>query len=167
MAEIFFPDFVGEWDYGMVFMVSGLNDQLRNLYERFCTGEDINYWYGWDLVDLGEDEYLVTLSVSWEDGRTVLIGLTAEMWDLIPHLIEKQDLALFTDWSQDCLSCSSCGVEEEQELLPHALFIRQAHRGLDDLAISVMHALEKKPQDARLQRLQNILISGVVPGTLH
>lgn len=163
MQEIFFPDFIGESDYGMVVMVSGLDEGLEPLFNRYLSGEDVEYWFAWDLVQVENDGFLVTLGVSWDNGgEGVSIGLPSELWHMLPSLKEKENLALMTDWT-----LVDGSLDEEDDIYPRALLIREAYRGLDDLAFQVAEITVTGGGSRELSKLQEILCSCIDTGLIH
>ncbi|RKO66169.1 hypothetical protein [Desulfofundulus salinus] len=161
MREIALPDFIGESEHGMIVMVSALEDELEPLFRRFNRGEMVPYRFGWQLVPIDGQNYLVTLDLNWDGGHEVAIGFTPEMWDILPAVRHK-DLTVVTDWDL---------VGQETKISPSkALVIRQAYRGFDVLirqVAQVVPPLQGSHPGEELEKLQEILAGCVDPGQLH
>ncbi|MDK2887373.1 hypothetical protein SAMN02745218_00256 [Desulfofundulus australicus DSM 11792] len=161
MREIALPDFIGESEHGMIVMVSALEDELEPLFQRFHRGENVPYRFGWQLVPLDAQNYLVTLDLNWDGGNEVAIGFTPEMWGILPAVRHK-DLTVITDWEL---------VGQQTEISPaKSLVIRQAYRGFDELirqVAQILPPLQGSHPGEKLEKLQEILAGCVDPGQLH
>lgn len=161
MRELVLPDFIGESERGMIIMVSALQDELEPLFRRFHRGEEVPYWFGWELVETGGQNYLVALEIKWEGGGGVVIGFTPEMWHILPALRQKEHLTVITDWNL---------IGEEKANPSRALVIRDAYRGMDILVRQVAQTAPpfQGPEPRQeLEKLQEILAGCVDPGLLH
>ncbi|MBE3587856.1 MAG: hypothetical protein IMW93_04760 [Thermoanaerobacteraceae bacterium] len=161
MREIALPDFIGESEKGMIVMVSALEDELEPLFRRFHRGEKVPYWFDWELIEMENRRYLVALDLNWEGGQGVAIGFTAEMWEVLPTVREKEQLTVITDWSL---------VGETRNQSWRALVIPDAHRGLDLLVRQVAQVdlpLQGTRPRRELDRLQEILAGCVDPAALN
>jgi len=161
LREIALPDFIGESEHGMIVMVSALEDELEPLFQRFHRGENVPYRFGWQLVPLDAQNYLVTLDLNWDGGNEVAIGFTPEMWGILPAVRHK-DLTVITDWEL---------VGQQTEISPaKSLVIRQAYRGFDELirqVAQILPPLQGSHPGEKLEKLQEILAGCVDPGQLH
>ena len=64
--EIAIPEFIGDTEQAVIMVVPALDQDLSVLYRRFHEGEDINYWFKWELVSTRHNEYVVTLEIGWD-----------------------------------------------------------------------------------------------------
>ncbi len=65
--EIAFPEFIGDTEQAVVLVVPALDQDLSVLFNRFHEGEDINYWFKWELTSGESDGYMVALQIGWTE----------------------------------------------------------------------------------------------------
>lgn len=165
--DIAFPEFIGETEQAVVLVVPSLDEVLSVLYTRFHEGEEIDYWFYWELTPLTEEEYVITLEIGWEGEKGVSIGFTLEMWEYLPIITKRCNVVLMTDWSlieQGIIA----GMDRMGRFRPRALLVRDAGRGMAKLSEKVARETVFKGENAKLVRLRTILHEGLAPGeVLH
>lgn len=130
--EIIFPEFIGESDEALVLVLPTLKEDLADLFAKFHAGEEIDYWFSWELVMVDPDEFMVVLDIDWEEGAGILVGFTPEMWDFFSSVTSKHHLVLMCDWDLVMKGIPG-GMNSDGEFKPYALLIRDVNRGLSNL----------------------------------
>ncbi|WP_051688194.1 hypothetical protein [Desulfofalx alkaliphila] len=154
--EIIFPEFIGESDEALVLVLPTLKEDLSDLFEMFHAGEEIDYWFSWELVMVNSDEFMVVLDIDWEEGAGILVGFTPEMWEFFRHVTSKQHLVLMCDWELVTKGLSA-GMNDKGEFKPFALLIRDVNRGLWNLLEQVEELEIDEHQKETVDYLINVL----------
>lgn len=147
-----------ELDRAVGLVVPGLEEKLNIMLECCLQCGEVNYWFGWELVPLENDHYLVGLKIS-QGSLNFWIGLPGEWWDVFYSIREKEDLLLLVEVPEQ--------TEELVVELPYGLIIRSAIRGLDGLLCQVTEQLMAHPAHEELARLQEILTNCWKPQLVH
>ncbi|MEG6615811.1 hypothetical protein V6C27_05135 [Peptococcaceae bacterium 1198_IL3148] len=125
---VVFPEFIGESDEALVLVLPTLKEELSDLFTKFHAGEEINYSFTWELLEVNDDDFLVVLDIDWEEGIGIGIGFGPEMWEIFRTVTSKQHIILMCDW--EVVTMGVTKKIDEEEFKPHALLIRDANRGL-------------------------------------
>ncbi len=146
--EIAIPEFIGESDDALVLVLPTLKDELSGLLEKYYAGETLNYSFGWELVNIANDEYLIVLDIDWEDGSSAVIGFTSEMWEIFRHASSRQNLILMLDWELIMKGIAG-GIDHHGDFKPQAILIRGVNRGLLNLLEQAeeLDPIEKQSED--------------------
>lgn len=164
-SEIAFPEFIGETEQAVVLVVPSLDDVLSVIYTRFHEGEEIDYWYNWELTPLTEEEYMVILEIRWDGEEGVSIGFTLEMWEYLPVITKRGNVVLMTDWRL-IEEGIAAGMDRMGRFRPRALLVRDAGRGMIDLSKKVAKEAVFKGEKSELVKLLSILHDIVIPGVV-
>jgi len=156
VKQVVFPEFLGESEIAVVIIIPSLKEDMGDLYERFHSGEEIDYWFSWDLVVTNTAEYLVVLEIDWDRGEGLIVAFTPEMWEFINLIAQKQNLVILGDWGA-LEEGASLAFEEEGEYRPYALLIRDVHTGLEKLYDHVKELVSVNREVEELAKLQLIL----------
>lgn len=166
--QVVFPEFLGESELAVVVVIPSIKEDLGHLFERFHSGEEIDYWFSWDLVATDSAEYLVVLEMNWDQGEGLVVAFTKEMWEFLNLMAQKQSLVLLADWQ--IVNEDAPGLfREEGDFKPYALLVRDVHTGLDKLYHHVKELVEFNEDIEELSQLQLVLegIQSEQPVTLH
>lgn len=163
--KIALPEFIGETEQAVVLVVPSLDQVLSVLYTRFHEGEEIDYWFCWELTSLPEEDYMVTLEIGWEGEKAVSIGFTLDMWEYLPVITKRSNVVLMTDWKL-IEEGIVAGMDRVGRFRPRALLVRDAGRGMTDLIEKVARESAHRGEKSELVRLQSILHQGLTPGEL-
>lgn len=132
IKEIIFPQFIGESDEALILVLPALKDELADLFVKFHSGEEIDYWFSWELVMVDEEEFLIVLDIDWEEGNGIVVGFTTEMWEIFRTVTSKQNLVLMCEWEL-FRNYANSHLDSGEEFKPYALLIRNVNRGLWNL----------------------------------
>ncbi|AEF94684.1 hypothetical protein Desca_1839 [Desulfotomaculum nigrificans CO-1-SRB] len=164
--QVVFPEFLGESELAIVVVISSLKRDLSHLFERFHAGEEIDYWFNWNLVVTDTAEYLVVLELEWDQGEGLTVAFSREMWEFLGLMIQKENLVLLADWQM--LEEGAPVMAEVAEFKPYALLIRDVDAGLDRLYDHVRELAEVNQEIEELTELMLILEGAESqPITLH
>ncbi|MHB8985965.1 MAG: hypothetical protein ACYC38_08495 [Eubacteriales bacterium] len=163
--EIAFPEFIGETEQAVVLVVPSLDDVLSVIYARFHEGEEIDYWYNWELSSLTEGEYMVILEIGWEGEKVVSIGFTLEMWEYLPVITRRVNVVLMTDWKL-IEEGIAAGMDQMGRFRPRALLVRDAGRGMTGLSEKVAKEAVFRGEKSELVKLLSILHENMVQGAV-
>lgn len=157
--EIAIPEFIGDTEQAVIMVVPSLDQDLSVLYRRFHEGEDINYWFKWELVSFRQNEYMVTLEIGWDGDDVVSIGFTLDMWECLPLITKRSNVVLMTDW---CLIEEGihAGLDSMGRFRPKALLVRDVGYGMDGLSSKVAEQVMFRESNAELLQLLEILQRG-------
>ena len=154
--EIAYPEFIGETEQAVVMVVPALDRDLSVLFKRFQEGEDIDYWFSWELALQSDEQYMVTLEIGWDGEDIVSIGFTLEMWEYLPVITRRSHVVLMTDWR-----LIEEGIEAGMDMLgrfrPKALLVRDAGRGIGELSSKVAEQAMSSKSNIELVQLLDIL----------
>lgn len=134
--EVAFPEFIGETEQAVVLVVPALDQELSVLFKRFHEGEEINYWFSWELTAGNDEGYMVTLEIGWDQEDVVSIGFTLDMWEYLPVITKRGNVVLMTDWRL-IEEGIAAGMDSMGRFRPRALLVRDAGRGMEDLSSKV------------------------------
>lgn len=134
--EVAFPEFIGETEQAVVLVVPALDQDLSVLFKRFHEGEEINYWFSWELTSGNDEGYMVTLEIGWDQEDVVSIGFTLDMWEYLPVITKRGNVVLMTDWRL-IEEGIAAGMDSMGRFRPRALLVRDAGRGMEDLSSKV------------------------------
>ena len=154
--QVVFPEFLGESEIAVVVVIPSLKEDISELFERFHAGEEIDYWFSWDLVVTNTAEYLVVLEINWEIEEGIILAFSSEMWEFIHLIAQRENLVLLGDWNQ-LEEGVPLLIEQEGEYKPFALLIRDVHLGLEKLYYHVKELVDVNQEIEELARLQLIL----------
>ena len=154
--QVVFPEFLGESEIAVVVVIPTLKEDMSELFERFHAGEEIDYWFTWDLVVTNTAEYLVVLEIHWEAEDGLIVAFSSEMWEFIHLIAQRENLVLLGDWNQ-LEEGAPLIMDQGGEYKPHALLIRDVHLGLEKLYKHVKDLVEVNQPIEELSRLQLIL----------
>ncbi|NQS75078.1 MAG: hypothetical protein HQP61_01355 [Peptococcaceae bacterium] len=157
--EMAFPEFIGETEQAVIMVVPTLEQDLSVLYKRFHEGEEIDYWFDWELTSINDNEYVVTLKICWEGEGVVSIGFTLDMWEYLPVIIKRGHLVLMTDWSL-IEEGITAGMDKMGRFRPKALLVRDVGEGMEGLSNKVADTAMNKKSSTELIQLLEILQSG-------
>lgn len=135
MLHLYAPDFVGKSENAVVMLVSSLDDELEDVYERFHRGEKLAYRFFWHLDGDNETGDVVILTLEFDQGEKMQIKLTPYHWDCFPYLLTLGYLVIMTD--PGLLNEATIPLE------PRALVIENAFWGLDNLARQAHEQINK------------------------
>lgn len=165
--EVALPEFIGDTMQAVVLVVPALDQDLSVLFRRFHEGEEIDYWFSWELTSVKTDEYMVTLDIGWEGEEVVSIGFTQDMWEYLPIITQRGHVVLMTDWrliEEGIIA----GMDKMGRFRPRALLVRDVGRGMEDLSSKVANQAMDREGKTELIELLEILRSTFVPGAnLH
>lgn len=165
--EIAFPEFIGETEQAVVLVVPALDQDLAVLFKRFHEGEEIDYWFSWELTSLKRDEYMVTLEIGWDGEDVISIGFTLDMWEYLPVITKRSHVVLMTDWRL-IEEGIAAGMDKMGRFRPRALLVRDAGRGMEGLSSKVAEQAMFREGSAELVQLLEILQRSFEAGlTLH
>lgn len=154
LKQVVFPEYLGESEIAVVVFIPSLKEDLKDLFERFHGGEEIDYWFSWDLVVTNTAEYLVVLEINWDQGEGLTVAFSTEMWEFINLMALKENLVLLADGDE--LNEGSL-FDPTEEYKPFALMIRDVHTGLEKLYEHIKELLVVNQDVEELARLQLIL----------
>lgn len=132
LKQVVFPEFMGESEIAVVVIIPSLKEDMVDLFERFHSGEDIDYWFSWDLVVTNTAEYLVVLEINWDQGEGLTVAFSTEMWEFINLIAQKGNIVLLADWNE-LEEGASLALDDTEEYKPFALLIRDVQGGLEKL----------------------------------
>lgn len=155
--EIIFPELLLETEMAVVFLATALDRRLRPLFKLINKGDQVGYWFIWDLVHSFDQKYIVILEVGWGERESIVLGIRPENWEYLRLIMEKKLIMLVTDHH---LLEDGAIVNTPDQSRPHAILILDADRGLSDLAEELG---ELSMDTEQLERLMAIL-GGAVPG---
>ena len=165
--EIAFPEFIGETGQAVVLVVPSLDQDLSFLFSRFHEGEEIDYWFSWELTAVKSNEFMVTLEIGWEGEDVVSIGFTPEMWEYLPVFTKRGHVVLMTDWRL-IEEGIEAGMDHIGRFRPKALLVRDAGRGMEELSSKVTEQAMSCEDGDKLAQLLEILQNTFAPGAgLH
>ena len=165
--EIAFPEFIGETEQAVVLVVPALDKELSVLFKRFHEGEEINYWFSWELTSNNNEDYMVTLDIGWDQEDVVSIGFTLDMWEYLPVITQRSNVVLMTDWGL-IKEGIAAGMDNMGRFRPRALLVRDAGRGMEDLSSKVAEQAMFHQGSGELVQLLEILQRSFKEGlTLH
>ena len=165
--EIAFPEFIGETEQAVVLVVPALEHDLSLLFKRFHEGEEIDYWFSWELTMHNDNQYMVTLEIGWDGEDVVAIGFTLEMWDYLPVITRRSHVVLMTDW-QLIEEGIEAGMDKMGRFRPRALLVRNAGSGMGELSSKVADQAMYCKSNIELVQLLDILRDSYSPqGNLH
>lgn len=154
--EIAVPEFIGETEQAVVLVVPSLEQDLSSLFERFHEGEEIDYWFSWELTPLNEDQYMVTLEIAWDGEDVVSIGFPLDMWEYLPVITRRGNVVLMTDWRL-IEEGIDAGMDRLGRFRPRALLVRDAGRGIGELSSKVADQAMYSKSNIALVQLLDIL----------
>lgn len=158
IKDIALPEFIGDTLQAVVLVVPTLDQDLSVLFKRFHEGEEIDYWFSWELTSGESDQYMVTLDIGWEGEDVVSIGFTPEMWEYLPVITQRSHVVLMTDWKL-IEEGISAGIDKMGRFRPRALLVRDVGRGMEDLSSKVADQAMFRQGKAELVQLLEILRS--------
>ncbi|MEW6727340.1 hypothetical protein ACP3TJ_02325 [Desulforudis sp. 1088] len=150
--EVVIPDMIFESDYTVVFFVSSLDEKLGPLFTRLVNGEVIDYWFSWDVLRFGEDKYVVVLEIGWDVEESVALAIPMDAWHYLPLIRRKGMVALVTNAPVPTGELQDL-IHDSAEFQPWTLVIRNAERGMDELADEVSSLEEPDETSVYLVRL--------------
>ncbi|MDD4237498.1 MAG: hypothetical protein PHT62_02910 [Desulfotomaculaceae bacterium] len=154
--EIAVPEFIGETEQAVILVVPALERDLSVLFERFQEGEEIDYWFSWELTMQNDDQYMVTLEIGWDGEDVVAIGFTLEMWEYLPVITRRSHVVLMTDW-QLIEEGVAAGMDQMGRFRPRALLVRDAGQGMGALSSKVAVQAMYCKSNVELVQLLDIL----------
>ncbi len=154
--EIAIPEFIGETEQAVILVVPALERDLSILFKRFHEGEEINYWFSWELTLLNDDQYMVTLEIGWDGEDVVSIGFTLDMWEYLPVITRRSHVVLMTDWRL-IEEGIAAGMDKMGRFRPRALLVRNAGRGMGELSSKVADQAMYSKSNIKLAQLLEIL----------
>lgn len=154
--EIALPEFIGETLQAVVLVVPTLDRDLSILFKRFHEGEEIDYWFNWELTPVRSDEYVVTLEIGWEGIEVISIGFTPDMWEYLPVITKRGHLVLMTDWKL-IEEGIDAGIDNMGRFRPRALLVRDVGSGMVSLSNKVADQVMFRDTSADLVHLLEIL----------
>ncbi|GAB6180136.1 hypothetical protein JCM14036_14550 [Desulfotomaculum defluvii] len=154
LKQVVFPEFIGESEIAVVVIIPSLKEDMAQLFERFHSGEEIDYWFSWDLVMTNTAEYLVVLEINWDQGEGLILAFAMEMWEFIYLIAEKGNVVILGDISELEEGASLIFTEEYK---PFALLVRNVASGLEKLYYHVKELVEVNQDIEELAKLQLIL----------
>lgn len=154
--EMAFPEFIGETEQAVVLVIPALDQDLSVLFKRFHEGEEINYWFKWELTSGKSDEYMVALQIGWDGEDVVSIGFTLEMWQYLPVITKRSNLVLMTDWAL-IEEGIAAGMDKMGRFRPKALLVRDVGQGIERLSSKVAEQAMFRKSSAELVQLLEIL----------
>ena len=157
LKQVVFPEFMGESEIAVVVMIPSLKEDMSELFARFHSGEEIDYWFSWDLVVTNTAEYLVVLEIHWDQDEVLTVAFSTEMWVFINLIAHKKNLVLLADWKELEEGATLQLDDTEGEYKPFALLIRDVHNGLEKLYDHVKELVEVNQQEEELAKLLFIL----------
>lgn len=157
--EVAFPEFIGETEQAVIMVVPSLEQDLSVLYQRFHEGEEVDYWFNWELTAISDNEYVVTLKIGWEGEDVVSIGFTLDMWEYLPVIIRRSNLVLMTDWRL-IEEGIAAGMDKMGRFRPKALLVRDVGQGMEGLSSKVADQVMCRESSTELIQLLEILQSG-------
>lgn len=155
--QVVFPEFLGESELAVVVVIPSIKEDLGHLFERFHSGEEIDYWFSWDLVVTNTAEYMVVLEINWDRGEGLIVAFSSDMWEFMNLVAQRENIVILGDWSELEEGASLAFEEVEGEYRPHALLIRDAHMGLEKLYDHVKELAAVNQEVEELTKLQLIL----------
>lgn len=158
--DVAFPEFIGETEQAVIMVVPSLDQDLSVLYKRFHEGEEIDYWFNWELTSISHNEYMVTLKIGWEGEDVVSIGFTLDMWEYLPVITKRSNLVLMTDWRL-IEEGIAAGMDKMGRFRPKALLVRDVGQGMEGLSSKVAEVVMFRENNAELVQLLGILQSGL------
>jgi hypothetical protein len=159
LKEMAFPEFIGETEQAVIMVIPSLAQDLSVLYRRFHEGEEIDYWFNWELTSVRHNEYMVTLKIGWDEDDLVSIGFTLDMWEYLPLITKKSNVVLMTDWrllEEGILA----GMDNMGRFRPQALLVRNVGHGMEGLSDRVAEQVMFRENNAEMLQLFEILQSG-------
>lgn len=156
LKQVVFPEFMGESEIAVVVIIPSLKEDMVDLFERFHSGEEIDYWFNWDLVVTNTAEYLVVLEINWDQGEGLTVAFSTEMWEFINLIAQKGNLVLLADW-KELEEGAFIAFDDTEEYKPFALLIRDVQSGLEKLYDQVKDLASVNQNVEELSRLMFIL----------
>lgn len=156
--EIAFPEFIGETEQAVVLVVPALDQDLSVLFKRFHEGEEIDYWFNWELTSVKSDEYMVTLEIGWDGEDVISSGFTLDMWEYLPVITKRSNVVLMTDWGL-IEEGIAAGMDKMGRFRPKALLVRDVGRGMEGLSSKVAEKAMFREGSVELVQLLEILQS--------
>ncbi|MDO7788331.1 hypothetical protein [Desulforamulus aquiferis] len=153
--QVVFPAFLGESEMAVVVVIPSIKEDMADIFDRFHSGEEVDYWFSWDLVLTDTGEYLVVLEVDWAQGDGLIVAFTTEMWEFLVLMVQKENLVIMADWN--VLEEGAPTLVSEEEFKPYALLIRDVHTGLDKLYDQVKELVSVNDGIEELSNLQLLL----------
>lgn len=164
--QVVFPEFLGESEMAVVVVIPSLKHDMKELFERFHSGEEIDYWFSWDLVLTDNGDYLAVLEIDWELGEGLVVAFTGEMWEFLVLMAEKGSVVLLADWN--IMEEGAAQAINQADFKPYALLIREVDTGLEKLYEQVKELVEVNEGLAELEKLKLLLEGNREPRiTLH
>jgi len=154
--EIAVPEFIGETEHAVVLVVPALENNLSMLFKRFHAGEEIDYWFSWELTQLYDDEYMVILQIGWDGEDVVSIGFTLDMWEYLPVITRRSHVLVMTDWRL-IEEGIAAGMDRLGRFRPRALLVRDAGQGMEELTNKVAEQAMFYHSNIELVQLLDIL----------
>ncbi len=151
--EMAFPEFIGETELAVVLVVPSLEQDLSVLFKRFHEGEEINYWFNWDLTTVKHNEYMVKLEIGWDGEDVVSIGFTLDMWEYLPVITKRSNVVLMTDWRL-IEEGIDAGMDKMGRFRPKALLVRDVGRGMKELSSKVADQVMSHETNELVQLLE-------------
>ncbi|HHU86424.1 MAG TPA: hypothetical protein GXZ25_06395 [Peptococcaceae bacterium] len=165
--EISLPEFIGVTEQAVVLVVPSLDRNLSELFKRFYEGEEIDYWFNWELSTDCNSEYMVTLEIGWDGEEVIAIGFNLDMWEHLPVINQKGHLLLITDWKL-IEEGIAAGMDKLGRFRPRVLLVRDAGRGMDVLTSKVADQAMFCKDSSKLVQLLEILQVNQIPAcSLH
>ncbi len=165
--EISLPEFIGETEQAVVLVVPSLDRNLSALCKRLYEGEDLDYWFKWELSTACNSECMVTLEIGWDGEEVIAIGFTLDMWEYLPVITQKDHLLLITDWKL-IEEGIAAGMDMLGRFRPRVLLVRDAGRGMNVLTSKVADRAMFCKDSAKLVQLLEILQVSQIPAcSLH
>ncbi len=161
--EIAFPEFIGDTEQAVILVVPALDQDLSVLFNRFHEGEDINYWFKWELKSGESDVYMVAMQIGWDGKDVISIGFTFDMWEYLPVITKRSNLVLMTDWAL-IEEGIAAGMDKMGRFRPKALLVRDVGQGMDKLSSTVAEQAMFSEKSAELVQLLDILQRGFISG---
>jgi hypothetical protein len=154
--EIAIPEFIGETEQAVILVVPALENDLSVLFKRFQEGEEIDYWFSWELTQLHDNKYMVTLEIGWDGEDVISIGFTLDMWEYLPVITRRSNVVLMTDWRL-IEEGITAGMDKMGRFRPKALLVRDAGRGMGELSSKVADQAMYCNSNIELTQLLDIL----------
>ncbi|OPZ75743.1 MAG: hypothetical protein BWY80_00007 [Firmicutes bacterium ADurb.Bin456] len=165
--EISFPEFIGETEQAVVLVVPSLEQNLTALFNRFYEGDEIDYWFNWELITASNGEYMVTLEIGWDGEEVIVIGFNPVMWEYLPVITRRKHLLLITDWKL-IEEGITAGMDVLGRFRPKVLLVRDAGRGMAGLSGKVADEAMFCKESHELVQLLKILQDSQKPAcTMH
>lgn len=158
--EILLPEFIGETEEALILVLPTLKEHLAELFERFHAGEEFDYCFSWELVEIDDHNLLVVLDIDWEEGTGIGVGFSTEMWEIFRSVSTKQQLILICDWDLMTMGLND-EIDFDDDFKPYALLIRGANRGLWKLLDQASYIQPTEQQKEVVEYLYDVL------GKLH